>query len=128
MTKTHDTDPDGLDALLAQARTAPPDALPPALQARLLADAQAALPRAAPRPSLRGWIAGALAGIGGAPGLAGMSAAGLAGLWIGFAGPGPAADLAANAWNVALLAPDLSAFEAGHEDQALLDLIAGTTE
>lgn len=128
MNSLRDDGPDGLDALFAQARNTPPDDLPAALAARLLADAQAALPRAAPRPGAFAWLAAVLAGIGGAPGLAGMSAAGLAGLWIGFAGPGAATDLAAGAWNVALRAPDLSAFEAGSPGQDLLDLIAGVSE
>lgn len=128
MNSLRDDDTDGLDALLAAARDAPPDPLAPDFAARLMADARAAVPRPAPRPGLLGWIAAALAGIGGAPGLAGMSAAGLAGLWIGFAGPGPAADLAAGAWSVALRAPDLSAFEPTPDDQGLLDLIASDSE
>lgn len=128
MTNRREFDDDGLDALLAEAREAPPPDLPAGFEAQLFAQAVATLPRAAPRPGLLARIGAALAGIGGAPGLAGMSAAGLAGLWIGLAGPGGAADLAAGAWNVALRAPDLSAFEPGAEDQSLLDLIAGVSE
>ena len=119
---------DGLDALFAEARDAAPAPLAPGFEARLLATAEGEVPRPAPRPGWLAWIGAALAGIGGVPGLAGMSAAGLAGLWIGFAVPGPAADLAAGAWNVALRAPDLSAFETVDEDQSLLDLIAGDSE
>lgn len=128
MTTTREFDDDGLDAVFAEARDAIPPPLAPGFERRLLAQAEAAVPRALPRP---GWLArtrAALAGIGGAPGLAGLSAAGLAGLWIGFAGPGPAADLASGVWSVALRAPDLSAFEAGDEDQSLLALIAGDSE
>lgn len=128
MNTKREFEPDGLDALFAEARDAAPAPLAPGFEARLLVQADAALPRAASRPGWLAWIGTALAGIGGAPGLAGMSAAGFAGLWIGFAGPGPAVDLAAGAWNVALRAPDLSAFEAGDEDQSLLDLIAGDSE
>ena len=85
-----------LDTLLARARAAAPPSLPPGLQARLLADAAAvqAAPRAVPvrRPGrLWQW----LADLGGLPGLAGMSAAGIAGLWIGLADPLPGLQVSA---------------------------------
>lgn len=80
---------DALDALLAAARDEAPPPLSPALRARLVADARAHAPVAA--PPAPGWFArlrAALAEIGGAPGLAGVGVAGLAGVWIGFSGPG----------------------------------------
>lgn len=75
-----------LDALFAQARRADPAPLDPDFAARLIARAQAAQPR----PARPGWLArlrAALADVGGAPGLAGLGAAGVAGLWIGLADP-----------------------------------------
>ena len=90
-----------LEALLAEARSARPPPLPEGLQARLLADAAVAqtgqrLP--AERPgrlsALRGW----LADLGGLPGMAGLSAAGVAGLWIGLAEPLPGSQFAALIW------------------------------
>jgi len=98
-----------LEALLAQARLAPPPPLPAGFQARLLADATAALP---PPVSARGpgrlWAW--LAELGGLPGLAGMSAAGVAGLWIGLAEPLPGLELSA------LLGDGAAALLAGAED------------
>lgn len=76
----------GLEALFAAARAAPPPPLAAGFEARLLAAAEAArLP--ARRPG--GWarLRAALAEFGGMPGLAGVTAAGVAGLWLGFAGP-----------------------------------------
>lgn len=100
-----------LEALFEEAQAHPPEGLPEAFQARLNADALAAMSPAAssfPRsPSVRrGWLAkgwltrlgDALAEIGGAPGLAGVGAAGLAGVWIGFFGPGPTDDLVNRFW------------------------------
>lgn len=104
-----------LDALLARAGAAPPPPLPPAFQARLLADALAAQAQAAPRavpratrPSrLRLW----LAELGGLPGVAGLGAAGIAGLWLGLAGPLPGTELAwALGDTVAALSPALAEF------------------
>lgn len=128
MSTTRESDTDGLDALLAVARTEAPAPLTPAFEARLLADAQAALPDPAPGPGWLAWLGAALSGIGGAPGLAGMGAAGIAGVWIGFAGPGPATELASGVWDLALRSPDLSGFYPADEDQGLLDLIAGDSE
>lgn len=85
-----------LDALFSAARDEVPGPVPRALQARLVADALAARPVVA-----RGWLArlGALwADMGGVPGLAGVGAAGLAGVWIGFSGPGVTGDLVAQFW------------------------------
>jgi hypothetical protein len=77
-----------LEDFFSTARRQTVDA-PPDLMTRVLLDAQAVQPRAktpvsAPRP---GFWAQLLAGIGGAPALAGLSTAMLAGLWIGFAQP-----------------------------------------
>ena len=81
----------GLDALFAEARrdvAAPSDAL----LARILADAAAEMPRAAPvtsAPSAApggGWFATLLGGIGGWGGIGGLATATLAGVWIGFSG------------------------------------------
>lgn len=82
-----------LDALFAQAR-AGAGPVPDALLARVIADAEAAMPRApvlrpapvAARPQA-GWLAALVALLGGRSAVAGMAAAGLAGVWIGFAQP-----------------------------------------
>jgi len=99
-----------LEALFAAARDAEPAPLGAGLQARLLDAALTAQPRRAARP---GWIArfGAmLADIGGAPGLAGVGAAGLAGVWIGFSGPGVTGDLVNRFWQgAATVSPAVSA-------------------
>lgn len=84
-------DPDPLEAYFAAARAVPP-AVPDDLMARVLADAAAenplraapAAPRLARRESL--WLQ-LVAALGGRGALAGMAAAGLAGVWIGFAQP-----------------------------------------
>ena len=73
-----------LDALFATARA--DYSVPPALMARVLADADALQPRPAPVPKPRFW-AGFMSAIGGVPALAGLSTATLAGLWIGFVEP-----------------------------------------
>ncbi|MEZ5750650.1 MAG: hypothetical protein R3D60_01350 [Paracoccaceae bacterium] len=79
-----------LDALFDEARLAEPPALDDGLRARLVAqaiDAQSQrAPAAAPVPSLRARLSALLWGVGGAPGLAGMVSAGVAGVWIGFGG------------------------------------------
>lgn len=77
-----------LDALFAQARRADPAPLEPDFAARLIAQAEALRPRPAPaRPRWLARLRAALADVGGAPGLAGLGAAGVAGLWIGLADP-----------------------------------------
>lgn len=87
-----------LDALLAEARETPA-ALPDALTARMLADAEAAQnARAAPpaaAPRRRGRLARAFAGIGGWPALAGFATATVAGVWIGLSPPAVVSDGAA---------------------------------
>jgi hypothetical protein len=93
---TMTTDPvrpptDPLEAYFAAARATPP-AVADDLMARVLADAAAECPvRPAPAP-LRGVVRESLwsqlvAAVGGRGALAGMAAAGLAGVWIGFAQP-----------------------------------------
>ncbi|MCB1407356.1 MAG: hypothetical protein KDK01_14160 [Rhodobacteraceae bacterium] len=103
-----------LDALFAETRNTRPDPVPAGLQARLLADALAARPKPAERPMARGWLARIgvlLSEIGGAPGLTGVGAAGLAGLWIGFSGPGVTGDLVDQVWQgAASLSPTVSAW------------------
>jgi hypothetical protein len=80
-------DPD-LDDLFATARRNPP-AVPSGLMARVMADAGAMAPQAARpvRVAAPGLWARMLAAIGGAPALAGLSTAMLAGVWIGFSQP-----------------------------------------
>ena len=82
-----DRDDDRLEALLAAAR----DARPPgdALVARVLADATAVQAEAGASTSVarRGPLAGLLATLGGWPGLSGVTAAGVAGLALGFWAP-----------------------------------------
>lgn len=95
MTGDHDPhDPRPLDGaelehLFAAARRSPPAPVPDAFAARLIAAAEAAVP---PRPASRGpgllaQLRAALAAFGGVTGLASVSAAGVAGLWLGLAGP-----------------------------------------
>ena len=84
-----DLDPmDGLNSLLEQARQSPP-AVPDALLTRVQADALAHQPTAGLRasPSTAGRVRSWLQALGGWPTLAGLGAAGLAGVWIGVAAP-----------------------------------------
>jgi hypothetical protein len=85
-----DPDDDALAPFLAAARDREPP-LPDALLARVLVDAERLQPRsplpAARRPARPGWRALLMAVAGGRGALAGMAAAGLAGVWIGFAQP-----------------------------------------
>ncbi|MFN4101481.1 MAG: dihydroorotate dehydrogenase [Pararhodobacter sp.] len=86
-----------LEALFAEARAEAPGPVSGALHARLVA---AAL-EARPVETRSGWWArlqAALSDIGGMPSLAGVGAAGLAGIWIGFAAPLPTADLVSSVW------------------------------
>ncbi|NGM46351.1 dihydroorotate dehydrogenase [Rhodobacter sp. SGA-6-6] len=82
---------DDLDGFFAAARAAGPGPSE-ALAARVLADAEAAMPRAAvPGPSAppprRRWLAAAAALFGGGPMAAGLASAVVAGVAIGYAGP-----------------------------------------
>lgn len=116
-----------LEGFFAAARQDAGDRLPDALQARLLGDALAHIPPLAQasvaRASAKGhwwrladWSANLARAIGGTPGLAVVSAAGLAGVWIGVAAPGPAADLVGYA---GLGAAVVDAGAAGQIDDAL---------
>lgn len=74
-----------LDALFDDLRSAPAPQMSQTLMARILLDADAQQPvPEAPRPGLLARIYDAL---GGWPALGGMTAAGLCGLWLGFAPP-----------------------------------------
>jgi hypothetical protein len=109
---------DPLAAALAAARAEGDDRapLPEALAARMMADAAAAQPRAAPRPG-GAWLSRLFGDEGwlGWPAATGLAAAALAGLWIGYAPP-PALDGVA----AALLGPGMS----GPEDAGPADLLA----
>ena len=82
----------GLDALFAAARAAEAP-VPGHLLARVLADADAHMPPSVPvsaptrAAAPRGWLAGLLDMLGGRGAVAGLAAAGLAGVWIGFVQP-----------------------------------------
>lgn len=97
-----------LDALFAQARATAPADMPDTLSARLIAQAEAMVPATAPAlnaaPARRGWLAGLgdlLSDLGGAPGVAGLSVAGVAGVWIGFVQPEAAAGVPGLFWEAA---------------------------
>ncbi len=122
-----------LDALLAHAAVRPPEPLPDRLRARLLTEALQAMPPPAPVPVAReartaGWMSQLWRGLGGAPGLTGMTAAGVAGLWIGAAEPDAVAGVASAFWQGAgLLGADPGAWSddalAGLEPDPLLALL-----
>lgn len=85
-----------LDAMFAEAAELPV-AVPPDLMARLLADATAAQPRpqafvskeiAKPAAARLGWLAALSEALGGGRALAGLSLAGLTGLFLGVVQPG----------------------------------------
>lgn len=85
-----------LDAFFAAGRAAAPE--PSAdLMARILADAETALPRAATPAPRRNRSAGLLSLLGGWRGFSGLATATLAGLWIGIAMPETVQALAAAA-------------------------------
>jgi|GEM_PF-1407112 len=123
---------DGLDALLVRAAARAPAPLPDALRARLLADALAQMPAPArpARASARepGILAQLWQTLGGSPGLAGLTAAGIAGLWIGAAAPGPVAGLPQALWQgAALVGSDTAGWDddalAGFDDDSILALM-----
>ena len=99
---TDDRTDDGLEALFAAAR-ARDDRPPGALVARVLADAQAVQPG-------RTGLGGLLRALGGWPSAAGLAAASVAGVAIGFAAP------------EAVLVFDAVAVESGYD---LTDLLPG---
>lgn len=116
-----------LEGFFAAARQEAGDRLPDALQARLLGDALTRIPPLAQASVARGranglwrrladWSADLGRAIGGTPGLAAVSAAGLAGVWIGIAAPGPAAELVGYVWQGAVA---VDAGAAGQIDDAL---------
>lgn len=77
----------GLEALFAEARDDDAAPLGAMFRDRLVADAMAARPGSAVQSiSLRARLGALLWGVGGAPGLAGVLTAGVAGVWIGFGG------------------------------------------
>lgn len=87
-----------LEALFAEARDEKPAPLEDGFSARLLAQAEGRMPK---RQGRDGWwsrLRTALAEIGGAPGLAGVGVAGLAGVWIGFSGPGQTGEWVDRFW------------------------------
>ena len=135
------------DALLAPffaaARAAGEDALPGSLQARVMQDALAQIP-APPAPpaadpgllaSLLAWLGDGFSGfgrqsvrlLGGTPGVAVVSAAGLAGVLLGLALPEPASELLGFIGNGAVSADDSSIWAQAArdlgEDEALLALL-----
>lgn len=129
-------DEGALEALFAEARAETPEPLPDAFRARLVGDALAARPQPDPAPG--GWLARfrtLLSEFGGAPSLAGMGAAGLAGVWIGFAAPGSTSDLVSTFWQgAASVSPEVSDWAAAGSDTlpigdlGLLTLIETTAE
>ncbi|GAB4264283.1 MAG: hypothetical protein Kow0013_11370 [Pararhodobacter sp.] len=139
MTDHRKTDPlwddEALDALFDAARAEPPAPLPDAFAARLMEGALVELPPARPG-GLRVWLArlgATLSEIGGAPGVAGVGAAGLAGVWIGFSGPGLTGDILDRFWQgAATVSPTISTWVDGDlvtdETTQLLSLMSGTTE
>lgn len=98
-----------LEDIFASARHAEPPALSPDFSARLNADALHHRPQPRQAPGFWARLGASLAGIGGAPGLAGLGAAGLAGVWIGFAAPGPTGDLVSQFWQgAAVVSPSMA--------------------
>lgn len=85
---------DTLDSLFAEARAHPP-ALPDALMARVLEDAQRLQP-AVPRSGWIGW----LRALGGGPGIGGLVMATCVGFWLGVAPPAVMPDLAGELLNI----------------------------
>lgn len=89
-----------LEALFESARATPP-AVPEALMARVLADAEALQPRA-PRRGFWGFVAD----LGGVPALGGMITASCVGFWLGVAPPAGLPDLAGQALGFETAADD----------------------
>lgn len=118
--KTTETD---LDALFAEARAEAPQPLSPTFQARLLTEARAAMPQPR-RRSVWDRLQTALSDFGGAPGLAGVGVAGVAGLWIGVAGPGQTSVWFDTLWQGVSTSDTLL----DTPDSGLLALVSGTIE
>jgi len=106
----NDFDDDALEGLFAAARANPPQ-VSADLQARVLADAQAHMPKAPRQP----WHRALWQILGGAAGLSGLATAAAVGVWIGVAPPEGLPDLAgqivSNSW------PD-AAIDLGETDTA----------
>jgi hypothetical protein len=111
------TDTD-MEDLLAAARTAPRE-VPAELLGRVLADAYALQPQSVVLPSASkkgpGLFTRLFSAMGGAAGLAGLGAAALGGVWIGFSQPAPIVALTDQIWSGSALEsveliPDLSTF------------------
>lgn len=145
-----------LDALFDVASSAAPDALSADMTARLMQDALASMPEAvqieeaqtaantwpatpvpqmrrAKRPSFWEKASQLFADFGGAPGFAGMGVAGLAGVWIGFAGPGQAGELVSSFWQgAASVNPTVSTWiesgDLGGDASGMLSLLSGVIE
>ena len=127
----HSITDDSLEALFAEARSEAPPPLSGSFEARLVASALAAQPVPVARPGWGARLRAFLSEFGGAPSLAGMGVAGLAGLWIGFATPGPTADLVSSFWQgAASVSPAVSdwadtgsdlGYDTGAELLSLLD-------
>ena len=90
-----ETDDEMLDALLAEMRNQAVPAPSQSLMDRILADAEAEMPRPRAGTAIRepvpqggsgGWLGGLLSGLGGWGGLGGLATATVAGVWIGFSG------------------------------------------
>lgn len=127
-------DDGALEALFADARAEPAEPLPDAFRARLVEVALAERPQ----PARHGWLTRfrvMLSDFGGAPSLAGMGVAGLAGVWIGFAAPGSTSDLVSTFWQGAeSVTPGVSEWASGGTgglalgDAGLLTLIDASAE
>lgn len=122
---------EGLEALFAEARMAPPPPLDAALRTRLIEDAlrQADGSRVR-RPGLWSRLFALLADPRGAPGVAGVAAAGVAGLWIGVSSPGMTGELITQVWQGVAPTAAWSGDEAAVFTQSDSDLLAllGTEE
>ncbi|MEO1779805.1 MAG: dihydroorotate dehydrogenase [Pseudomonadota bacterium] len=100
----------------AARRTAPQPSAD--LVARILAEAEAAQPKAAPTPERPPWWRSLLEGLGGAPAIGGLLTATVAGLWIGAAQPFELEPLTYVPWGVTDLTDDTFG---GYADLSLVD-------
>lgn len=126
MTVEHEKSADsGLEALFAEARQAPPSPLDAAFRTRLIEDA-ARLAQASRirRPGLWSRLFARLADPQRAPGVAGVAAAGVAGLWIGLSGPGMTGELITQVWQGVAPAAAWSGDETAVFTQSGSDLLA----
>jgi hypothetical protein len=94
-----DMQDDDIDRLFALAREVQPP-LPDTLAARILADAEAAVPRPVTRaaPAEPGGWRGIVAALGGWPALGGLALAGVVGLVIGISPPAGLSTIASGLW------------------------------